>query len=620
MHQQVLLIFGQVGEPNQKPHDGTITVNHHQGRFPSTCWPVTESYFKALVHLEPGWNRIRLDFASPKVSASNSSIPAHASFININYLPLSQSPPLQLAIILGRDSPGTYDAPPERIHREGNGLDLAVKKFRMAAYLWQAFTGEQMKRYGFGRRCFRFEDAWEPGSLSYQDWDENQYRTQAKIHIIRSNKTVAEIRDLNNAQQYGPGTSKGKLFDIALEACRDYFQAGRGQKHYVSCLFLDSQWDPKMQTIRGHAALGGGDGHLQIGIFGSHALHSYPSSIEEVVQAFQDCTRTDTNCVANDCNESGSNWENANIGIGAHLHEVGHLFGSPHQESGVMLRDYVTLNRTFTCRESYSTRTKSPGQRLILPKDECRWHKLDVLRFRFHPCFRIPIDHPHSIVDGSVQVWAVDSSQGGVMATSKSGIAWIELRTDGDEVCRAWREFPDTEGQYPRQVALDETALRALLPKEKQKAQFKLEVFSAGGGHHVVEDFGKLSNPKLSRVKLPDGRWGYRSSKLGYSQMNGSQPHEVILESAHIQTKLLLSIRVYHGLAVDGLEFMYEDATSQLFGKRGGSATDFPLETRRGEHLLGFALRAGLWIDGLQILTSLGRKSKWFGDAHGGSG
>ena len=57
--------------------------------------------------------------------------------------------------------------------------------------------------------------------------------------------------------------------------------------------------------------------------------------------AFTDCTRTDTNFVANDANESGSSWEAANIGIGAHLHEVGHLFGSPDQESCIMLRGYV---------------------------------------------------------------------------------------------------------------------------------------------------------------------------------------------------------------------------------------------------------------------------------------
>lgn len=593
-------------------------MNHHQGRFPSTAWPVSDSYFKALVHLEPGWNRLRLDFTSPKVSSSNTSVSPHASFLNINYLPLTESPPLQLAIILGSDSSGTYDATPERIQREGNGLDLAVKKFRMAAYLWQAFTGEQMNRHGFGRRCFRFEDSWEPGTLSYQDWGTGQFRNQAKIHVIRSKKTVAEIRDLDRAQQYSNGTKRGDLFGIAADAVKDYFQMKPGQKQYVSCLFLDSHWDTNHQVIRGHAALGGGVGDLQLGIFGSHALQSYPSSIEEVWQAFGDCTRTDTNHVADDCGEAGSNWESANIGIGAHLHETGHLFGCPHQESGIMLRDYVTFNRTFTTREPYSTRTKSPGQRLVLPPEECSWHILDALRFRFHPCFRIPLDYGGG--DGSVQVWTVDNGQGGVIATSKSGIAWVELYTEGDDVCRYWKRWPEYENQYPRQVSLIETELRDLLPKEKQKSRLKLEIFSAGGGKHVVDDFNQLANQKLARVKLPDGRWGYRGGKLGFSQMEGSQPQELILESAYIQTKLLLMIRVYSGLAVDGLEFVYEDSTSQFFGKRGGHATDFALDTRKGELLLGFSLRAGLWIDGIQILTSLGRKSEWFGNAHGGSG
>jgi hypothetical protein len=39
-----------------------------------------------------------------------------------------------------------------------------------------------------------------------------------------------------------------------------------------------------------------------------------------------------------------------------------------------------------------------------------------------------------------------------------------------------------------------------------------------------------------------------------------------------------------------------------------------------GETILGFYLRAGAWIDGIQILTSAGRKSEIYGNATGGSG
>lgn len=43
-------------------------------------------------------------------------------------------------------------------------------------------------------------------------------------------------------------------------------------------------------------------------------------------------------------------------------------------------------------------------------------------------------------------------------------------------------------------------------------------------------------------------------------------------------------------------------------------------DTRRGEILLGFYVRAGHWIDAIEVLTSLGRKSGVFGNATGGSG
>ncbi|KAL9096315.1 MAG: hypothetical protein Q9165_001312 [Trypethelium subeluteriae] len=618
VHQKVFLIYGQIGDVTQ-PQDGHVIVCHHQDTFPQTSWPVFDSHFKTLVHLQPGPNRLRLDFLPSKAAPPTSS-PTHSSWININYLPLNASPPLHLVILLAKDSPETYDAVPERVQREGNGLATAIRKYRMSAYLWQAFTGEQMNRNNFGRRCFRFEEEWQQGTLTYRDMETNQMRNEAKIHIIRMDKTLQEIRDLEVAQQYEPAKRKGDLYGWAMDAVRAYFAPRPGQKQYVSCLYLDTHWDAQYKTVRGHAALGGGSNDLQLAVFGSHALQSYPASIEEVVPAFMDCTRTDMNFVANDLNESGSNWEAANIGIGAHLHETGHLLGCPHQESGVMLRDYIKFNRTFVAREAFSTRTKSPGQRLCLPKDECTWHRLDTLRFRFHPCFRLPTDPPPN-QDESVQVWTVDV--GNVLATASSGIPFIELYAEGDDVCHAWIEYmePGSSNGPPRQVSLIESELRSRLPEKSRNKKLKIDIFSVGGGKHTVEDFNQLAS-KAARVKLPDGRAGFRGSKLGFSQQDGTQAQEILLQSAFQQTKLLRAVRVYSGFCLDGVEFIYEDSTTQLFGKRGGKpgGSEFALDTRRGEILMGFYLRAGVWIDGLQILTSLGRKSEIYGNATGGSG
>ncbi len=567
----MLLVYGQIGDPSEKTLDGTLTVCHHQDSFPATMWPVCDSHFKALVHLTPGPNRLRFDFMSPKVASNNSSFPAHSSWINVNFLPLINSPPLQLVILLGKDSPATFDAVPERKQREGNDLDIAIRKFRMAAYLWQAFTGEQMYRNGFGRRCFRFEEEWQTGSLTFRDKEMGHMRNEAKVHVVRTEKTVKELRDLDLAQQYDHATHKGELYSIAMEAVKEHFKPVKGQMQYISLLLLDAHWDTKAKTITGHAALGGGAGEVQLAIFGAQALQSYPASIEEVVPAFSDCTRTNTNFVANDCNESGSNWEAANIGIGAHLHETGHLFGCPHQESGIMLRDYVRLNRTFLCREPYSTRTKSPGVRLCLPKDECGWHRLDALRFKYHPCFRLPTDAPLS-PDESIQVWPADN--GKAFITAPTGISFIEIFAEGDEICRAWLEYSNGDvqsGGPPRQILLTEDDLKARLPEDRKSSKkLRIKIYSAGQGSHEVVDFNALLKSKNHMVKLPNGQSGFRGCKLGESGQEGSQPEQVILETAHIQTKLLTSIKVYHGFALDGLEFFYEDSTSQVFGKRGG--------------------------------------------------
>ncbi len=299
------------------------------------------------------------------------------------------------------------------------------------------------------------------------------------------------------------------------------------------------------------------------------------------------------------------------------MHETGHLFGCPHQENGVMLRDYVTLNRTFTTREPYSTRTKSKGG-LVLQKDECGWHRLDCLRFRAHPSFVLPTDPPrHS--DDSVQAWPV--SGGDVVVTAPSGIAYLEIFTEGDDVCHYWQEFGDWNGSgsIQRQIVLTDSELRSRLPEDRRKSKLKLNIKSTVGGSCEIGDLDVLTS-KASRLKLANGQLAFRSSKFGLSQMEGSEPQEVVFDSVVKQGKLLTQVKVYSGFALDGLEFIYEDSTSQLFGKRGGSANDFNLDTRRGECITGFYVRSGFWVDGVSIMTNLGRKSPMYGNATGGSG
>lgn len=551
-----------------------MTVSRHDDSFPPISWPVCGSRFKALAYLMPGANRLRLDFSSPKLANSGSSNPIHASYLTVHMIPPVGAPPLQLAILLAKDSPGTFDAVPARVEKEGNGLETAIRKFRMAAYLWQAFTAEQMWRNRLGRRTFRFEEEWTTGTANRRDQELGTLRSEARVHVIRTDKTVAELRDLNRAQQNPNAADPGALYGIAADAVRDYFKPRPGQKLYVSVLLLDAHWDTTSRTIVGHAALGGRAGDLHLGIFGSHCLQSYPASLEEVVPAFTDCTPTDTNHVGNDCNDAGSSWEAANIGIGAHLHETGHLLGLPHRESGVMARDYVTLNRTFVTREAYSTRTRSRGGPVVSHADECGWHRLDCLHFRSHPCFRLPND-PVLSPDDSVQGWPMD---GALTVTAATGVAYVEIFAGDDDVCRAWVEFPPAEnGCPPRLVSLSEQDLRGRLPdgRRSKAGRLRISVKSCGGGSLDVDDLGRLCSKDSYLVRLPGAlpglpRSAFRGTRLGLSRMEGSEPHEVVFASALRQDRVLSRVVFYHGLAVDGIEFVYDDDSRQLFGKRGG--------------------------------------------------
>ncbi|KAI7202212.1 hypothetical protein KC365_g18547, partial [Hortaea werneckii] len=58
VHQKVLLIYGEAADL-QRPTDGTLNVVHHCDGFPQTQWPVCDSHWKALVHLQPGPNKLR---------------------------------------------------------------------------------------------------------------------------------------------------------------------------------------------------------------------------------------------------------------------------------------------------------------------------------------------------------------------------------------------------------------------------------------------------------------------------------------------------------------------------------------------------------------------------------
>jgi hypothetical protein len=156
--------------------------------------------------------------------------------------------------------------------------------------------------------------------------------------------------------------------------------------------------------------------------------------------------------------------------------------------------------------------------------------------------------------------------------TAQTGVSFVEIYGEGDDVCRTWLEYSGEPGSIQRQLTLTEQDLRGRLPQDKRRGKIRLSIKSHGGGNLDIDDFKELCS-KNSVVKLGNpitGLTAYRSKMLGLSQMEGSQPQELIFTSALRQDRVLSRIIFYHGSAFDGLEFVYDDDSRQLFGKQGG--------------------------------------------------
>ncbi|KAF2971936.1 hypothetical protein GQX73_g1525 [Xylaria multiplex] len=580
VYQKVLLVTGVIGQDPHPQTDGTLLVSRPDKAFPPTIWPVYGARFKALVYLFPGPNMVHFEFQKP------GSPNKHRSSILLYMFDPKNAPPLQLAILVAKDSSYTFDNAWTGVGEEGNSLEAAICKFRTAAYLWQSFTAEQMEKSGLGRRTFRFDEEWTNGT--------------------------SHPRDFSNC-------AMRELVDVAAAALRDYFRMAPGQKQYVATLILDSHRNMNDKLITGHGAFGGQVGDdLHLAMLGSHFLQYYPPTICDVVKAFRDCSPTDLKMLVDEANVAGTSWEAAAYGIGAHLREIGHLLGSPRQEGGIMAGDFMTLNRTFMIREAYSTRTKSKGGP-VEPKDEPTWHRLDLLGYRFHPLFRNATDKvPYP--DGTVHGWVVEKDK--LLITASSGLLCTEIYAEGDEFCSTWLEYP-RDGQMMRRTTLIEAELRERLPESKRRSRVRIVVRSMGGGALVIEDLHQLcTKSSLKLTSGPLGKLAYRSTKIGSSELKDSEPQEIVFSNAVASiNRILTSVTIYHGNAVDGLEFHYDDGSSQLFGKRGGQTGGdrFIMDIHNAEVIVGFAVRAGSWIDAIQIITSTSRRSSLYGNTGGGS-
>ncbi|KAJ1828061.1 hypothetical protein LPJ73_008644, partial [Coemansia sp. RSA 2703] len=174
VHQRFLIVSGRVSDV--KGDDDKIVVHHPY--FPPLTFPAVDGYFKALVELERGENGLRFDYLQGGERISQAQL-------TVMMEPYTDRPALQLAVLVGSDSQGIFDAPPDARGPGLNDLDAAVRKFRCCAYLWQAYVAEQLYRAGFGRRTFRLDETYASDTMAR----DGAQRMTARVHTVRMGRT-----------------------------------------------------------------------------------------------------------------------------------------------------------------------------------------------------------------------------------------------------------------------------------------------------------------------------------------------------------------------------------------------------------------------------------------------
>ncbi|KAG7663222.1 uncharacterized protein J8A68_003222 [[Candida] subhashii] len=676
---------------------GIISFTNNDNKvFPPQHFEVnTNGNFKAVVHVSPGEsNKFKVEVADngrispygfPEYDGGRGPRIVDSGSLTLTFNPLPQNKPVHLCLIRGKDSRNTYDMPKYKLQRgEIPSLEMAIKKMKVMGRIMQAFTQEEMRTFGLSNRSFQFveETVSHQGIFGYDVHSPTPHQ-EVKIHVLTSDKTVAELRDPDYAQQNPKAKQGGWLFGHAVELIKrtpEIYNGGRDTAVQCACIYLDSTFDTKMDLILTHTALGGGTGEVQLGIFGSHGLHSWPHNFPSITPCFLDSTPLSKKEVANDCNECGTSWECLNITFGAFFHEVGHSLGCPHQVNGMMLRDYVRFNRSVMTRELECKRTGSSGKQIGADgkwPEECHWHKLDLIRFFYHDCFSLPIDQFPKIFESTIRPnreypdnqtpsSSVISSNS-IVIKSNAGIFLVEVITDGlARYHRAWYPPAYGGGPLPKQLTINyDEYLNELRRADSGAARedYDIRILSLGQDLYINNLKETISKKRSDVIKGDFGLnrgtiIGFKSDLLGQSKDKQMQIAGFNLESVY-------KVRIYHGGALDGVKFYFRlgggapapqvkqggktppvpprnylssfvDKMKKLdvSGDRSSSPSNGGVErtslvgheksdyseyvVNPGEYITKFILRNGAWVDAIQFETNKGTRSPMFGNAGGG--
>ncbi len=297
------------------------------GSEPSMRWPVRDGFFKALVRLAKGPNKLHLD-ADGKTTS-----------LTLSYEPQTNPHRVRFVYVMAADGDGTFQAPPA----EPSSTASAIARLELAADMLQTFTAESMQRQNGVRRTFNVV---------------RDSSGRADILLHKSNLTRAQALGMSGGDLWGAINSELSNQPDADETI-----------HVAVMAF--TRYDPSTKTVGGHTALGGG----RLALFGSSSLHTWPENLAQVPERTQDTSVIDGTSLFDDSAGRKRAWANYATGLGATLHELGHCLGVYHtqpSETYMMSRGFDHILRWFSVTEPPSA--TSGGLSHVTEQDEPRWY------------------------------------------------------------------------------------------------------------------------------------------------------------------------------------------------------------------------------------------------------
>ncbi len=292
-------------------------------------WPIVDGYFKGAVLLKQGANDIHLNSDSKAID------------LKLNYEPSNNPNKVQLVYAIGTNDDGHFFAAPGVV----NNIESAKKRMALQGLMMQSATAEMMFKALGKRITYTLVE------------DENG---EPAVNIFQVSQTRDVLYKMDGLDIYS-----SILDQLKTEEQNTY-------KYMVNMGFSSYENGRNLA----HTALGGGN----LALFGSLHFHACPETIDDISASFSNAARIDTSILPDDSAGRGTYWANCATGMGASLHELGHAFGLPHTDYGIMMRGFDLFNRLFMITE--------PGflQPLIRNAEyDAVWHPNDLQILFFSP-------------------------------------------------------------------------------------------------------------------------------------------------------------------------------------------------------------------------------------------